>query len=492
MRKFFNKVIVWVVLAAFALTGFSQTNTAHALGEETICWTREDIGWGWASTRYRQIFNGGDLDHNGYQDMVLVDTDGKLWFYPAKSKVAFHPRQQVGWGWNNMRQFFGGLDFDGDRNADILGIDYSGQLFLYPGLGTGYFGAKRFLGSGWGSVVNISAHQRGFNGKPIIVGSISGTLKAWQTDGSGRFTNTITYGGGWDAMKLTAITGDVSGDGIADMWVVSKSGELRLYESLDASGQRFKRFVVARGWEQVRYLFPQADSARMIRAIFPNGILSQYTLRTEGQLEKLISDAIGQRVNEYRVNNGLHRLAFEKSFNAKAAHWSQVMAQTKNFKHSTFNDYGRSGENIAYRGEFDASTANAGAIADALFEQWRKSDGHNANMLEEIYQYAGVGISLKSRVTDWGLVYDIYATNMFFIEDTRLVNGAYYPKSFAFNEMVGKPYLPYGAYRVIGGEGAANTGKDSREVTDYSRIYGGKAGVDKSEGLPQGTELSIR
>lgn len=243
-----------------------------------VNWKREDIGTGWSSSQYTHVFNAGDLDGNGFEDMMLTDRDGRLWFYPMISDTRFKPRVQVGYGWRNMRLIFGGVDYNGDGNVDILGIDWSGNLFLYPGLGNGYFGAKRVVGTGWSNITNISVAEVGFNGNPIIMGSQNGVLKAWQTDGRGRFTNIITYGGGWNSVKLTAISGDVSGDGIPDMWVVTNSGDLRLYVARDASGTRFAAYKVGTGWGHLRYLLPRTENPRVIRAIFPDGLLRQYTM----------------------------------------------------------------------------------------------------------------------------------------------------------------------------------------------------------------------
>lgn len=241
-------------------------------------WSRQNIGSGWASTKYTHIFNAGDLDRNGYEDMMLTDRAGNLWFYPMKSSTKFYPRKKVGYGWNNMRKIFGGVDFNGDGRVDILGISKTGVLYYYPGRGNGTFMAKVKVGSGWGNVTNISATQRGFNGKPVIMGSRYGVLHAWQTDGRAHITSTTKYGSGWDAVKLTAISRDVSGDGVADMWVVWKNGTLSLYQAANAQGTKFKRSDLGSGWAKVRYFLPRMSNARVIRAIFPDGYLRQYTL----------------------------------------------------------------------------------------------------------------------------------------------------------------------------------------------------------------------
>lgn len=253
-------------------------STGFQVREVNYSWQRATIGSGWASSQYTHVFNAGDLDGNGFEDMMLTDTSGNLWFYPMVSDTAFKPRVKAGYGWRNMRLIFGGIDFNGDAKVDILGVDLMGRLYLYPGLGNGFFGAKRYLGSGWSSVMNVSMAQVGFNGHPLIMGSVNGILKAWQTDGRAHFTSTITYGSGWDSVKLTAVTGDLSGDQVADMWVVTKDGELRLYVARSESGTRFAAYRLGSGWQSLKYFLPRTEETRVVRTIFPDGALRQYTL----------------------------------------------------------------------------------------------------------------------------------------------------------------------------------------------------------------------
>ncbi|WFN91038.1 N-acetylmuramoyl-L-alanine amidase [Arcanobacterium wilhelmae] len=254
---------------------YSEQKTAN------YSWNRTDIGWGWASTQYTAVFAAGDLDGNGYNDMMLTDRNGFLWFYPMNSRTRFMQRLQVGWGWRNMSTVFGGSDFDGDGNVDILGIEkVTGNLILYPGRGDGHFLAKKTIGVGWGDVSNISVTGNGFDGKPMIMGTSAGYLRAWRTDGRGNLTTRTTFGPGWNTTVLTAITGDITGDGIPDMWAVRNNGDLYLYAPKDGRAQTFNYSKIGYGWKGIRYFLTQSGDPREVRAIFPDGILRKYTLRS--------------------------------------------------------------------------------------------------------------------------------------------------------------------------------------------------------------------
>ncbi|MDP9801590.1 hypothetical protein J2S49_001666 [Arcanobacterium wilhelmae] len=210
MKDFARKVFAIVGVSALSVAGmvappsFAQSNSSQAQlahrgssqATASASWSLQNIGTGWASKVITHTFNAGDLDRNGYQDMMLTDTKGDLWLYPARSNTSFYPRKRVGYGWNGMRDIFGGVDFNGDGKVDILGIDNRGNLRFYAGLGNGYFAKNRVINTGWRSAKNVSLAQKGFNGKPIIMASFNGVLRSFATDGRGHFARRITYGSG--------------------------------------------------------------------------------------------------------------------------------------------------------------------------------------------------------------------------------------------------------------------------------------------------------
>lgn len=257
--------------------------TPSGIGSATVAWSARQIGQGWTAPIYRDAFAAGDLDGNGYDDMLLTKTDGSLMFYPTRSSTVFAPPVKVGHGWQSMYAIFGGSDFNGDGKVDILGIDLSGKLYMYAGLGNGRFASKQLVSSGWLGVEAISLGSKGFNGHPIITGIKDNTLYMWATDGKGRVLAPKSYGNGFGGTRLTAFTKDVSGDGIPDMWTITDSGDLRLYIA-SSGGRSLKYYRVGWGWNTAKYFLPTSNG-RVVRAIFtkgqfPEGALRQYTLNT--------------------------------------------------------------------------------------------------------------------------------------------------------------------------------------------------------------------
>ena len=127
---------------------------------------------------------------------------------------------------------------------------------------------------------------------------------------------------------------------------------------------------------------------------------------TQEDWERLVADAIVEITNEYRQRHGMHPLISHDVFNDNARDWSGVMSADMQrgdddyFRHAAFEDYGHSGENIAYNwlGWPDVSPATAdrtqwAKLPEALFTQWRNStSGHNEGMLNSSQTGIGVGV----------------------------------------------------------------------------------------------------
>ena len=127
---------------------------------------------------------------------------------------------------------------------------------------------------------------------------------------------------------------------------------------------------------------------------------------TQEDWERLVADAIVEITNEYRQRHGMHPLITHDVFNDNARDWSGVMSADMQrgdddyFRHAAFEDYGHSGENIAYNwlGWPDVSPATAdrtqwAELPEALFTQWRNStSGHNEGMLNSSQTGIGVGV----------------------------------------------------------------------------------------------------
>lgn len=203
----------------------------------------------------------------------------------------------------------------------------------------------------------------------------------------------------------------------------------------------------------------------------------------QAEYERVAAQAIVEMVNDYRQANGLAPLRTHAAYNQQAGNWSRNMAKN-GYRHSP-DTWGRSGENIASNGYHTPSTMTAeqwGQLAKQFFTQWRTSTkGHNQAMLDSQYQGIGVGIAFDSK----GVA---YATTMFFIEDTRLTDGRYYPTDgmtrTALNS--GQPfYRAAGAKQLVGLSNWSAPANPGNATVDNGKIRGGRqAQMQKLQGLP--------
>ena len=89
-----------------------------------------------------------DWSGDGKADILGVDAQGRLWYYPHSGN-GFGARKQIGHGWQSFRHVKA-ADWSGDGKADVIGVDSGGKLWYYPHSGKG-FGPRKQLGHGWGS-----------------------------------------------------------------------------------------------------------------------------------------------------------------------------------------------------------------------------------------------------------------------------------------------------------------------------------------------------
>lgn len=211
---------------------------------------------------------------------------------------------------------------------------------------------------------------------------------------------------------------------------------------------------------------------------------SVYSQLDEDKQLRALSDAVAERINAYRVKNGLNELVYAPVFNDEAAKWSTTMASSKELKHSNQDKAGYSGENVI-QATCDLDASSVDECADNLFKKWHDSDADNANMLEERFSHAGLGLA-KS---DDG---QVYGTNTFYLkEDARLANSdTREPKSKAMPENLEGEYVPEGAIAVTGGTKLAHT-VDDRNTTEYDKWEGGKDGLDYTKGVRRGVDERI-
>lgn len=143
---------------------------------------------------------------------------------------------------------------------------------------------------------------------------------------------------------------------------------------------------------------------------------------------RIIEALIVQKMNAYRANAGLPELVVSDTVTTDARAWSKHMSDSDDFNHDPDYKYlgaGKldggdttyAGENIAYnhRENFGDKWGAYGTLknpmqaADALFDQWKNSSGHDKNMLAQ-NNVVGVGVHIAKH----GNFTRIYGTQKFY------------------------------------------------------------------------------
>ncbi|WP_372410233.1 FG-GAP repeat domain-containing protein [Streptomyces luteireticuli] len=168
-------------------------------------------GWG----GYNTFFSPGDLGGNSGSDIVVRDGKGVLWLYRGSNApgdyASLSPRKRIGGGWNAYTSITGRGDLTGDHRTDIVARDRNGVLWLYKGTGNA--------------------------DKP--------------------FADRTRIGGSWNKYTRLVSTGDVNGDGHADLLAVDGKGALWLYKGTGKASGPFSSptKIGNSGWNQFRLLY---------------------------------------------------------------------------------------------------------------------------------------------------------------------------------------------------------------------------------------------
>ncbi|WTI80828.1 VCBS repeat-containing protein [Streptomyces sp. NBC_00726] len=107
------------------------------------------VGYGYNT--YNKIVGAGDLSGDGIADVVARDTKGDLYLYKGTGNAAkpLSARVKIGYGYNTYKQFAAPGDLDGDGFADLVGVDGKGDVYRYSSTGTGKIEKRAKIGYGW-------------------------------------------------------------------------------------------------------------------------------------------------------------------------------------------------------------------------------------------------------------------------------------------------------------------------------------------------------
>ncbi|MFJ8692737.1 trypsin-like serine protease [Streptomyces roseolilacinus] len=197
------------------------------------------------------LIRQADLDRDGFQDYLYRTTGGVLKRFHWNGEDGF-VESTIGSGWGAMKNILVPGDMSGDALPDLLAQDNKGYLWLYPGRGNGTFGTRVSVGSGWGVMTITGKGDYTGDGKAdMLARDTSGRL--WVYPGRGTatatFTNRVLAGtSGWNFTAYAA-TGDINGDGKADLLARDSAGVMWLYQGRSSSTAPFvPRVKIGSGW----------------------------------------------------------------------------------------------------------------------------------------------------------------------------------------------------------------------------------------------------
>ncbi|MFH8838630.1 FG-GAP repeat domain-containing protein [Streptomyces sp. NPDC017868] len=201
----------------------------------------------------------------GLGDVVARDASGTLWYYDRQlvDQQPYASRVKVGAGWNVYDRIDGAGDLDRDGYMDLLARDRTGVLWLYKG--TGSFTGARFktrvkVGAGWGAYDRLAggADVTGDGRADLLARDKTGVLWLYRGTGSGTapYATRTKVGGGWSAYDQLVVAGDLTDDGKADAVARDRTGVLWLYRGTGGAGAPFAtRTKIGSGWNTYDRLF---------------------------------------------------------------------------------------------------------------------------------------------------------------------------------------------------------------------------------------------
>ena len=271
----------------------------------------------------------GDVTGDGKADLLALDTAGQLWLISGKGKGTFKAPALVAGDYSGYKAITGFGDFTGDGIGDLVVRSTSDDVSILPGDGAGgfgkplgplptlrgvnLFGAAQVDDSGFpeivggqnGRIVVASNDGRSSLGSPIDTGlnlknanlvlnagdwdgdgkgdvitrAKKGVLWLYQGDGTGHFPNpAVKIGSAFNTVKMLAVAGDITGDGLPDLQGQVKGGSMMIWPGRGTSGlaKRYVSHSSIAGTEQIAVGRWDADGAPDSLVRLTNGSLVVY------------------------------------------------------------------------------------------------------------------------------------------------------------------------------------------------------------------------
>jgi hypothetical protein len=172
-----------------------------ALKPSTSYTTLGTSGW----NQYDVLTSPGDISGDGRPDLLARNTStGDVYLYKGTSAGKLAARVKLYANWKTYKKVVGVGDVNGDGIGDLLAQDKSNTVYRYYGIGRGTFGARAKLFTAWGASYNtvIGTGDITGDGKADLVSrDTSGNLYRNSGDGKGSFGARVKIATGWGGYK---------------------------------------------------------------------------------------------------------------------------------------------------------------------------------------------------------------------------------------------------------------------------------------------------
>ncbi|MFE0176783.1 FG-GAP-like repeat-containing protein [Streptomyces sp. NPDC059002] len=230
--------------------------TAHDFGGGSHT-KASKAGW---NTKYTYV-PFGDLSGNGCNDLLVRNTAGTLHRYngacsgppaPGAAKVS------LGGGWGAYNVLTSPGDLNGDGIPDLIARKAAtGDMYVFRGTKAGKLTSGVRIGTNWKAYTHITGvgDVNGDGIGDVLARHKDGTLFRFEGGGDGKLKGRVTVFKGWGAPYTHVIgSGDVTGDGIPDLVVRDKKGDL--YRNTGKGKGAFSgRTKIASGWLTYKGIF---------------------------------------------------------------------------------------------------------------------------------------------------------------------------------------------------------------------------------------------
>lgn len=303
-------------IESIKITGTSGSSTVTgsqfrmALGLKSTWWTVKGApggggGSGGGGTQPTQIAGGMLLDVTGDGNPDMLGrhaSTGQMWIYPGTASGGFGYGAVVSYGWQGFDSIVMPGDLTGDGVPEIYARERSsGILYLYTLNRQGVPTSKTPAGgAGWNTInMIIPIGDVTADGVPDVYGreASTGDLYLYRGAAGGGFLSKKLVNNQWNILDAVLGSGDHNGDGLPDLLARNKAdGTLVLYTT-GPGGSITSRRTINAGWQMFDALVvaPLGAQSRIYgrNASVQGGALSMYPVNGAGAVQPPTSAGYG-------------------------------------------------------------------------------------------------------------------------------------------------------------------------------------------------------